>query len=89
MMNEPNRFLAKLQAIVYLLEVGTLWGMLTLAAAGSSEFALGPVARILVVAALPVPCHLLLATHLVWASRAQRQRSVGQVPGLQPQPLPA
>ncbi len=85
-MNEQNRFLTKLQAAVYTIEVALLSGMFALAASSSPEFALGAVARIFAAAALPLPCHLMLVAHVVWAGRRHRRRDFRPVLTLQPFP---
>ena len=90
-MNNKN-FLAKLQLLVYLLEAGTLTALLALAAAGSAEFALGPLGRALLAAAVPLPCHLLLWAHLAWASRSLPAKTANAPlvrPLRLPLPLPA
>ncbi len=88
-MNEQNRFLTRLQAAVYLVELVLLSGMFALAASSSPEFALGPVARIFVAAALPLPCHLMVLAQVVWAGRRQRRWDIRPVLTLRPQPFPA
>ena len=71
-MKDDRRILHWAQLSVYVAETGILIAMLTLAASRSPEFVLGPVGRLLVAAALPLPCHLLWLMHVLWQDRALR-----------------
>ena len=79
--------LPRLQLLVYLLETSVLTILLAIAAAGSAEFALGPLGRILLAASVPLPCHLILATHMAWARRAFATRASSAL-RIRPLPFP-
>jgi len=85
-MSKHQSFLLRLQLAVYLIEVLVTTGLFALAASSSPHFALGPLARLLVAASLPLPCHLIWLAHFLWNNGLLRRRQA--VPAFQRQPLP-
>jgi hypothetical protein len=90
-MSEHRSLVWKVQAAIYSGETLLLVGLFALAAAGSPEFTLGPLARVWVAATLPLPCHLAWQAHFLWVTRQSRRRIAPPVGAWQPVPqiLPA
>ena len=86
-MKDDRRTLLLLQLGVYAVETAMLVAILTLAASRSPEFVLGPLGRLLVAAALPLPCHMLWLLHLVWQGKTLRVTALPSYESLRPIPV--
>ena len=85
-MSEDRSWILKLQLAIYLTETLAITGILALAASRSPELLLGPLARVVVAASLPLPCHLLWLAHFLWHGQERQRRA--SVPTLELQPVP-
>ena len=71
-MSDDRSWIFKLQLAIYLLETLAVTGILALSAGRSADPVLGPLARLLVAASLPLPCHLLWLAQFLWQDDHRR-----------------